>query len=74
MMSNPPQGSKADAALAQLELEDEFDEFENDEWSKNDTANIADEELWETTWDEDGAGDDDFSRKLKQELMSRGAE
>ena len=60
--------SKADAALEVLELEDEFDEFVTDEWTKKDTANIADEELWETTWDEDSAGDDDFSRKLKQEL------
>lgn len=59
---------KADAALEVLEHEDEFDEFETDEWTKKDTANIADEELWEATWDEDSAGDDDFSRRLQDEL------
>jgi len=48
-----------------LEEDDEFEEFENDSWPKEETkTNIT---QWEEDWDDEKI-DDEFSKQLRAEI------
>ncbi|KAL6784373.1 RPN15 [Auxenochlorella protothecoides x Auxenochlorella symbiontica] len=63
-MANPAE--TVQAALQNIENEDEFEEFEVEEWdeSKEDPANSC---LWEQDWDDDDINNN-FAERLKAEL------
>ncbi|KAJ2772940.1 26S proteasome complex subunit [Coemansia nantahalensis] len=46
--------------------DDEFEEFEAEDWDKDEEAE-EDVALWDDTWEEDDL-DDDFSQQLRAEL------
>ena len=57
------------AIMDALEEDDEFEEFENEQWSKNDTtaAQIpTQQQQWMDNWDDDM--DDDFTKSLRAAL------
>ena len=53
-----------------LEEDDEFEEFENEQWSKSDTTAAAQiptqQQQWMDNWDDDM--DDDFTKSLRAAL------
>ncbi|KFM26856.1 hypothetical protein F751_4917 [Auxenochlorella protothecoides] len=65
-MANPAE--TVQAALQNIENEDEFEEFEVEEWdeSKEDPANSC---LWEQDWDDDDINNN-FAERLKAELAN----
>ncbi|KJX96691.1 26 proteasome complex subunit Sem1 like protein [Zymoseptoria brevis] len=76
--SNPstaPQDAKATqppaskVAGAQLEEDDEFEDFPVEDWAKEEEvgSQAANTHLWEESWDDDDTSDE-FSVQLKEEL------
>ncbi|OQO04931.1 hypothetical protein B0A48_07949 [Cryoendolithus antarcticus] len=63
--SQPAQPQKP----AQLEEDDEFEDFPVEDWAKEEEvgAQAASTHLWEESWDDDDTSDD-FSVQLKAEL------
>ena len=58
------------AIMDALEEDDEFEEFEHEQWSKNDTTAAAQiptqQQQWMDNWDDDM--DDDFTKSLRAAL------
>ncbi|KAF2255753.1 hypothetical protein BU26DRAFT_598607 [Trematosphaeria pertusa] len=57
---------------AQLEEDDEFEDFPVEDWTEEDTQIPGSTtHLWEESWDDDDTNDD-FSEQLKEELKKLG--
>lgn len=58
---------------AQLEEDDEFEDFPVEDWGKEDEVGqqAGSTHLWEESWDDDDTTDD-FSVQLKEELKKMG--
>ncbi|KAI5369590.1 hypothetical protein Slin15195_G004650 [Septoria linicola] len=58
---------------AQLEEDDEFEDFPVEDWAKEDEVGqqAGNTHLWEESWDDDDTTDD-FSVQLKEELKKMG--
>ncbi|KXL48085.1 hypothetical protein M433DRAFT_2998 [Acidomyces richmondensis BFW] len=58
---------------AQLEEDDEFEDFPVEDWAKEEEvgAQANNTHLWEESWDDDDTTDD-FSVQLKEELRKMG--
>ncbi|EME27756.1 uncharacterized protein Gasu_47420 [Galdieria sulphuraria] len=54
-----------------LEDDDEFEEFEDEEWTLQNEDGAVEEQEWEEDWD-DEAADDDFIIQLRTELKNQG--
>lgn len=58
------------AIMDAFEEDDEFEEFENEQWSKNDTTAAVQiptqQQQWMDNWDDDM--DDDFTKSLRAAL------
>ncbi|KDD74988.1 hypothetical protein H632_c942p0 [Helicosporidium sp. ATCC 50920] len=49
-----------------LEMEDEFEEFELEDWDPS-SEDVSNEQLWERDWDDDMPAED-FAQQLHEEL------
>lgn len=60
---------------AQLEEDDEFEDFPVEDWTKDEEvgSQAGATHLWEESWDDDDTSDD-FSVQLKAELEKAGAQ
>ena len=60
---------------AQLEEDDEFEDFPVEDWTKEEEvgSQAAATHLWEESWDDDDTSDD-FSVQLKAELEKAGSQ
>ncbi|KAM0697329.1 hypothetical protein Q7P36_003400 [Cladosporium allicinum] len=60
---------------AQLEEDDEFEDFPVEDWTKEEEvgSQTAATHLWEESWDDDDTSDD-FSVQLKAELEKAGSQ
>jgi len=63
--AQPPQPSTEPLGL--LEEDDEFEEFESDNWGKDEEETAAVAQQWADDWDDEQI-DDDFSKQLRAEL------
>ncbi|KAK5110352.1 hypothetical protein LTR62_006060 [Meristemomyces frigidus] len=73
-LQDPTDSSKSQSAqpqkpAAQLEEDDEFEDFPVEDWTKEEevSAQQANTHLWEESWDDDDTNDE-FSVQLKEEL------
>ncbi|TKA24969.1 hypothetical protein B0A50_06067 [Salinomyces thailandicus] len=58
-------------AVAQLEEDDEFEDFPVEDWAKEDEVGqqAGNTHLWEESWDDDDTSDD-FAVQLKEQMKS----
>ncbi|GJQ13950.1 hypothetical protein GpartN1_g5741.t1 [Galdieria partita] len=54
-----------------LEDDDEFEEFDDEEWTLQNEEGAVEEQEWEEDWD-DEAADDEFIVQLRTELRNQG--
>ncbi|KAM3418971.1 26S proteasome complex subunit SEM1 [Cercospora zeina] len=64
---------QAQSKAAQLEEDDEFEDFPVEDWAKEDEVGqqAGNTHLWEESWDDDDTTDD-FAVQLKEELKKMG--
>ncbi|KAN0067685.1 26 proteasome complex subunit Sem1 [Elaphomyces granulatus] len=64
----PPQQTQKKPSV--MEEDDEFEDFPNEDWAKDETDQSGGEQknLWEESWDDDDANED-FSKQLKEEVQ-----
>ncbi|KAH7130753.1 26 proteasome-like protein complex subunit Sem1 [Dendryphion nanum] len=69
----PEQPKEQQKPAAQLEEDDEFEDFPIEDWTEDDTQVPAggNTHLWEESWDDDDTSDD-FSVQLREELKKLG--
>ncbi|KAK5137375.1 26S proteasome complex subunit [Meristemomyces frigidus] len=68
-VSDSKDASQPQKPAAQLEEDDEFEDFPIEDWAKEEEvgAQANNTHLWEESWDDDDTSDD-FSVQLKEEL------
>lgn len=58
--------------VKRLEEDDEFEDFPQDTWDENGSANTSSEpetRLWEESWEDHDDNKDEFTQKLREQLQ-----